>query len=151
MLKIIQISCHFKIIFSWACHKVICCRLHILMGRSFCRIQCYYHLVFQLYSQLKMCKLSCLFYSWSLEILYKSMNIYFILIDEREIVQKKTFQKWVNSHLIRVNCKISDLYVDLRDGKMLIKLLEVLSGERLVCLFDTVIFHQKLSQQIIVR
>ena len=53
-------------------------------------------------------------------------------VDERESVQKKTFAKWVNSHLIRVNCSIQDLYVDLRDGKMLIKLLEVLSGERLV-------------------
>lgn len=52
--------------------------------------------------------------------------------DERESVQKKTFAKWVNSHLMRVNCSIQDLYVDLRDGKMLIKLLEVLSGERLV-------------------
>ena len=52
--------------------------------------------------------------------------------DERESVQKKTFAKWVNSHLTRVNCSIQDLYVDLRDGKMLIKLLEVLSGERLV-------------------
>lgn len=54
-------------------------------------------------------------------------------VDERESVQKKTFTKWVNSHLSRVGCKIQDLYVDLRDGKMLIKLLEVLSGERLVC------------------
>ncbi|XP_069698706.1 spectrin beta chain isoform X3 [Periplaneta americana] len=53
------------------------------------------------------------------------------LADERESVQKKTFQKWVNSHLVRVSCRISDLYVDLRDGKMLLKLLEVLSGERL--------------------
>lgn len=53
-------------------------------------------------------------------------------LDERESVQKKTFAKWVNSHLIRVSCSIQDLYVDLRDGKMLIKLLEVLSGERLV-------------------
>ena len=47
-------------------------------------------------------------------------------------MQKKTFTKWVNSHLARVGCRIQDLYVDLRDGKMLIKLLEVLSGERLV-------------------
>ncbi|XP_061545742.1 spectrin beta chain, non-erythrocytic 1-like isoform X3 [Phycodurus eques] len=53
------------------------------------------------------------------------------LADEREAVQKKTFTKWVNSHLSRVSCRITDLYVDLRDGRMLIKLLEVLSGERL--------------------
>lgn len=50
---------------------------------------------------------------------------------ERELVQKKTFQKWVNSHLVRCSARIGDLYVDLRDGKMLIKLLEILSGERL--------------------
>ncbi|XP_066961573.1 spectrin beta chain isoform X23 [Macrobrachium rosenbergii] len=53
------------------------------------------------------------------------------LKDERESVQKKTFMKWVNSHLVRVNARIGDLYVDLRDGKQLIKLLEILSGERL--------------------
>ncbi|XP_076312784.1 spectrin beta chain-like isoform X3 [Tachypleus tridentatus] len=53
------------------------------------------------------------------------------LADERESVQKKTFCKWVNSHLVRANCRITDLYLDLRDGKMLIKLLEILSGERL--------------------
>uniref|UniRef100_A0A8D0G7F9 Spectrin beta chain n=1 Tax=Sphenodon punctatus TaxID=8508 RepID=A0A8D0G7F9_SPHPU len=46
------------------------------------------------------------------------------LADEREAVQKKTFTKWVNSHLARVTCRISDLYMDLRDGRMLIKLLE---------------------------
>lgn len=32
---------------------------------------------------------------------------------------------------MRVNSRIGDLYVDMRDGKNLIKLLEVLSGERL--------------------
>lgn len=53
------------------------------------------------------------------------------LADEREAVQKKTFCKWVNSHLVRANSRITDLYTDLRDGKMLIKLLEMLSGERL--------------------
>ncbi|KAM4663138.1 spectrin beta chain, erythrocytic-like [Discoglossus pictus] len=53
------------------------------------------------------------------------------LADEREAVQKKTFTKWVNSHLAFVSCRISDLYLDLRDGRMLIKLLEVLSGEQL--------------------
>eukprot|EP00096_Caligus_rogercresseyi_P005117 TRINITY_DN1_c1_g1_i5.p1 TRINITY_DN1_c1_g1~~TRINITY_DN1_c1_g1_i5.p1 ORF type:complete len:2388 (+),score=778.70 TRINITY_DN1_c1_g1_i5:189-7352(+) len=50
---------------------------------------------------------------------------------EREHVQKKTFTKWVNSHLCRVNCRVDDLYTDLRDGKLLVKLLEILSGERL--------------------
>ncbi|KAB7501026.1 Spectrin beta chain [Armadillidium nasatum] len=53
------------------------------------------------------------------------------LADERESVQKKTFTKWVNSHLVRVNSRIGDLYLDLRDGKQLLKLLEILSGERL--------------------
>ncbi|XP_058868085.1 spectrin beta chain, non-erythrocytic 1-like isoform X2 [Acipenser ruthenus] len=53
------------------------------------------------------------------------------LQDEREAVQKKTFNKWVNSHLARVSCRIGDLYTDLRDGRMLIRLLEVLSGEQL--------------------
>ncbi|XP_044127374.1 LOW QUALITY PROTEIN: spectrin beta chain, erythrocytic-like [Bufo gargarizans] len=53
------------------------------------------------------------------------------LADEREVVQKKTFTKWVNSHLAFVSCRISDLYLDLRDGRMLLKLLEVLSGEQL--------------------
>ena len=52
--------------------------------------------------------------------------------DEREAVQKKTFTKWVNSHLGRVTSRIGDLYTDLRDGRMLIRLLEVLSGEQLV-------------------
>ncbi|KAJ6667041.1 hypothetical protein lerEdw1_019044 [Lerista edwardsae] len=57
--------------------------------------------------------------------------ILLLFTDEREAVQKKTFTKWVNSHLARVSCRITDLYADLRDGRMLIKLLEVLSGERL--------------------
>uniref|UniRef100_A0A2A4JKU8 Spectrin beta chain, non-erythrocytic 2 n=1 Tax=Heliothis virescens TaxID=7102 RepID=A0A2A4JKU8_HELVI len=64
-----------------------------------------------------------------LEVYYDKVVIE--LRDERESVQKKTFQKWVNSHLVRVGCRIGDLYVDMRDGKQLIKLLEVLSGERL--------------------
>ncbi|NXE30118.1 SPTB1 protein, partial [Ardeotis kori] len=40
-----------------------------------------------------------------------------LVADEREAVQKKTFTKWVNSHLARVTCRISDLYMDLRDGR----------------------------------
>ena len=59
------------------------------------------------------------------------MKIINLLIDERETVQKKTFTKWVNSHLQRTGGRVEDLYVDLRDGKNLLKLLEVLSGETL--------------------
>ena len=54
-----------------------------------------------------------------------------VLADERGYVQKKTFTKWVNSHLTRIGCRITDLYTDLADGRMLIRLLEILSGERL--------------------
>ncbi|XP_053415516.1 plectin isoform X14 [Nycticebus coucang] len=52
-------------------------------------------------------------------------------IDERDRVQKKTFTKWVNKHLIKAQRHISDLYEDLRDGHNLISLLEVLSGDSL--------------------
>uniref|UniRef100_A0A4W3GNR1 Calponin-homology (CH) domain-containing protein n=1 Tax=Callorhinchus milii TaxID=7868 RepID=A0A4W3GNR1_CALMI len=51
--------------------------------------------------------------------------------DERDAVQKKTFTKWMNSHLSRVSCRSTDLYSDLRDGYTLTRLLEVLSGEQL--------------------
>lgn len=33
--------------------------------------------------------------------------------------------------MVRVNATVSNLYIDMRDGRLLIKLLEVLSGERL--------------------
>eukprot|EP00794_Sanderia_malayensis_P017796 gene17796-19573_t len=54
-----------------------------------------------------------------------------VLQGEREAVQKKTFTKWVNSHLQRVNTHANDLYTDLRDGRKLCMLLEILSGEKL--------------------
>lgn len=53
------------------------------------------------------------------------------LAEEREHIQKKTFTKWVNSHLNRVQQKIEDLYKDCRDGRALLVLLEILSGEKL--------------------
>nr|XP_032815500.1 plectin isoform X3 [Petromyzon marinus] len=56
--------------------------------------------------------------------------------DERDRVQKKTFTKWVNKHLMKhwkkeVRKHVNDMYEDLRDGHNLISLLEVLSGEKL--------------------
>uniref|UniRef100_A0AAR2LZQ8 Dystonin n=1 Tax=Pygocentrus nattereri TaxID=42514 RepID=A0AAR2LZQ8_PYGNA len=52
--------------------------------------------------------------------------------DERDRVQKKTFTKWINQHLLKVRKHVNDLYEDLRDGHNLISLLEVLSGDTLV-------------------
>ncbi|KAK5853911.1 hypothetical protein PBY51_015027 [Eleginops maclovinus] len=52
-------------------------------------------------------------------------------MDERDRVQKKTFTKWINQHLLKVRKHINDLYEDLRDGHNLISLLEVLSGDTL--------------------
>ncbi|XP_037321345.2 dystonin isoform X5 [Pungitius pungitius] len=53
------------------------------------------------------------------------------IADERDRVQKKTFTKWINQHLLKVRKHINDLYEDLRDGHNLISLLEVLSGDTL--------------------
>uniref|UniRef100_A0A8C1VIV6 Dystonin n=1 Tax=Cyprinus carpio TaxID=7962 RepID=A0A8C1VIV6_CYPCA len=53
------------------------------------------------------------------------------IADERDRVQKKTFTKWINQHLLKVRKHVNDLYEDLRDGHNLISLLEVLSGETL--------------------
>lgn len=61
------------------------------------------------------------------------------------MVQRKTFCKWVNSHLVRANCRITDLTTDMRDGKMLIKLLEILSGEKLVTHSLLLSIHQSLA------
>ncbi|XP_050806451.1 dystonin isoform X4 [Gopherus flavomarginatus] len=53
------------------------------------------------------------------------------IADERDKVQKKTFTKWINQHLMKVRKRVNDLYEDLRDGHNLISLLEVLSGDTL--------------------
>ncbi|XP_053205287.1 microtubule-actin cross-linking factor 1-like isoform X2 [Panonychus citri] len=49
------------------------------------------------------------------------------IADERDEIQKKTFTKWVNKHLIKANRRVIDLFEDLRDGENLVSLLEVLS------------------------
>ena len=53
------------------------------------------------------------------------------LQDERLSIQKKTFTKWVNSFLNKSRMEINDLFTDLADGKYLMRLLEIISGERL--------------------
>ncbi|TRY84286.1 hypothetical protein DNTS_025412 [Danionella cerebrum] len=69
-------------------------------------------------------------------------------MDERDRVQKKTFTKWVNKHLIKVRKHITDLYEDLRDGHNLISLLEVLSGVTLPREKGRMRFHRLQNVQI---
>ncbi|XP_058475646.1 plectin a isoform X4 [Solea solea] len=68
--------------------------------------------------------------------------------DERDRVQKKTFTKWVNKHLMKSQRHITDLYEDLRDGHNLISLLEVLSGETLPREKGRMRFHKLQNVQI---
>eukprot|EP00066_Takifugu_rubripes_P026026 XP_011615292.1 PREDICTED: plectin [Takifugu rubripes] len=67
------------------------------------------------------------------------------LKDERDRVQKKTFTKWVNKHLVKAQRHVTDLYEDLRDGHNLISLLEVLSGETLPREKGRMRFHKLLT------
>ncbi|TSR99416.1 Nesprin-1 [Bagarius yarrelli] len=54
---------------------------------------------------------------------------------EQEAVQKRTFTKWINAHLAKRDppLVVTDLYEDIKDGVMLLALLEVLSGHKLPC------------------
>ncbi|XP_069712839.1 nesprin-2 [Phaenicophaeus curvirostris] len=60
-------------------------------------------------------------------------DLYLSLQVQRESTQKKTFTSWINSILAKHTppSVVSDLYTDIRQGHLLLDLLEVLSGERL--------------------
>ncbi|XP_023778459.1 dystonin [Cyanistes caeruleus] len=68
--------------------------------------------------------------------------------NERDKVQKKTFTKWINQHLMKVRKHVNDLYEDLRDGHNLISLLEVLSGDTLPREKGRMRFHRLQNVQI---
>ncbi|XP_059374679.1 calmin-like isoform X2 [Carassius carassius] len=53
---------------------------------------------------------------------------------EREVVQKRTFTRWMNLHLEKCNprLEVQDLFRDIQDGKVLMALLEELSGCKLL-------------------
>jgi hypothetical protein len=71
-------------------------------------------------------------------------------VDEREDIQKKAFTKWINNQLVNVSWlvavmqymflylktsstpAVTDLFQDLRDGVVLLRLLEVLTGNEYV-------------------
>ncbi|XP_060781397.1 dystonin isoform X6 [Neoarius graeffei] len=70
------------------------------------------------------------------------------IADERDRVQKKTFTKWINQHLLKIRKHVNDLYEDLRDGHNLISLLEVLSGDKLPREKGRMRFHRLQNVQI---
>ena len=53
------------------------------------------------------------------------------LQEERIRVQQKTFTKWINFHLKPTGIHVEDLFEDIRNGRMLHQLLQVISGEML--------------------
>ncbi|VDI72230.1 dystonin [Mytilus galloprovincialis] len=73
------------------------------------------------------------------------------IADVRDAVQKKTFTKWVNKHLLKCRSagrRIVDLFEDLRDGHNLISLLEVLAHESLPREKGRMKFHKIQNVQI---
>jgi hypothetical protein len=60
--------------------------------------------------------------------------------DQRDAVQKKTFTKWMNFHLSkREGLHVDDLFLDLKDGHLLISLLEIFTNQTIVSLIDYLI------------
>ncbi|KAI3381736.1 hypothetical protein SNEBB_004606 [Seison nebaliae] len=53
------------------------------------------------------------------------------MMNEREKFQKRLFSQWCNMRLKNENVQINDLFEDLKDGVILLKLLELLSGKKL--------------------
>ncbi|XP_076027620.1 uncharacterized protein clmna [Genypterus blacodes] len=53
---------------------------------------------------------------------------------EREVVQKRTFTRWMNLHLEKCDppIEVQDLFGDIQDGRILMALLEELSGCKLL-------------------
>ncbi len=74
------------------------------------------------------------------------MIFFIIWLDEQERVQKKTFTKWVNIYLSLHDppLYVNDLFEDFQDGTKLIALIEVLSGQTLVCLRRRIILDNKI-------
>ncbi|CEF69084.1 Short stop [Strongyloides ratti] len=63
------------------------------------------------------------------------------LADERAAIQKKTFTKWVNSHLNKNGYSIENLFMDLRDGIHLAHLIDILTNSSLLKSTGRTPFH----------
>ncbi|XP_039260948.2 utrophin-like [Styela clava] len=62
--------------------------------------------------------------------------------NEHDRIQKKTFLKWINSQLSKVGKPVIKHLIDLSDGKILLDVLEILSGDKLVCEKGTMKLHK---------
>ncbi|KPP58088.1 hypothetical protein Z043_124116 [Scleropages formosus] len=67
-------------------------------------------------------------------------NVHMLLQVEQEQIQKRTFTNWINAQLSKVSpaqgqkkppCVVLDLFNDIRDGSLLLDLLEVMSGQQM--------------------
>uniref|UniRef100_A0A0N5CHX2 Calponin-homology (CH) domain-containing protein n=1 Tax=Strongyloides papillosus TaxID=174720 RepID=A0A0N5CHX2_STREA len=63
------------------------------------------------------------------------------LADERAAIQKKTFTKWVNSHLNKSGHSIENLFTDLRSGINLAHLVDILTNSSLLKSTGRTPFH----------
>jgi len=66
--------------------------------------------------------------------------------DQRDAVQKKTFTKWMNFYLSKKDgLYVDDLYLDLRDGHLLLSLLEIFTNHTIVSLLE----HEKIKKHFL--
>eukprot|EP00794_Sanderia_malayensis_P004521 gene4521-5117_t len=70
-----------------------------------------------------------------------------MLKEERDAIQKRVFTKWVNMHLKKMGEEIQDLFEDLKDGKQLLNLLELLTQEKLVREKGVLRYHHMQNAQ----
>eukprot|EP00794_Sanderia_malayensis_P004535 gene4535-5132_t len=68
-------------------------------------------------------------------------------LEERDAIQKRVFTKWVNMHLKKMGEEIQDLFEDLKDGKQLLNLLELLTQEKLVREKGVLRYHHMQNAQ----
>ncbi|XP_046858231.1 microtubule-actin cross-linking factor 1-like isoform X2 [Xenia sp. Carnegie-2017] len=73
------------------------------------------------------------------------------IAEQRDAVQKKTFTKWVNYHLQKLDVVIEDMYEDFRDGINLLLLLEVLTDEKLPREKGSMRFHKLQNCQTAIK
>lgn len=68
--------------------------------------------------------------------------------DKRDLIQKDKLTEWINSHLEKSGVCVTDMFQDFRSGQNLIRLIEVLTHEKLVRTFSEQ-FNELLNLNIL--